>query len=194
MNSIYYYFYSGYKLIFAYNDDQTKEMTYLETENDTATKKGQNKSLLKMILILIITLVMCFISAFEITPENTTKTPKNEQIHMKNAQNEWMLHRELQYNCSLPQSESRFLNSKKILSASLPKSQSSITKSSISPITESSISPITKSSISPITKSSITKTRRINAIKPFNMIKKLVTLPITIIINMYTNFLNLFKR
>jgi len=165
--------YAGYKLIFAYDDNKkAHEMITSGDEyedNDHMTKKTKQKSLLRMILILIITLVMCFFSAFEITPEGTTQTQtqsQNDQTHAQYSnQNDWMQQRE-SIQTYLSQSEPM------LLAKNSPKSLMLIT---------------------PTKKSLQTKSRRNHSMKPFNMIKNIVFLPINIFMNVFSRFLHLFK-
>ena len=179
VKSIYYTLlnYAGYKLVFAYDDNKkANEMITLEDEhedNDHMTKKAKQKSILRMILILIVTLVMCFFSAFEITPEGTqTQTQsQNDQIHVQYSnQNDWVQQRE-SIQTYLSQSEPLSLNSR-TLAKSSPKSLMLIT---------------------PTKKSLQIKTRRNHSMKPFNMIKNIVFLPINIFMNVFSRVLQLFK-
>jgi hypothetical protein len=164
--------YAGYKLIVAY-DKKAHEMITPGDEyedNDHMTKKTKQKSLLRMILILIITLVMCFVSAFEITPEGTTQTQtQNDQTHAQYSnQNDWMQQRE-SIQTYLPQSEPMLLNSRTLVKNS-PKS------------------------LTPTKKKSLQRPRRRNhSMKPFNMIKNIVFLPINIFMNVFSRVLHLFK-
>jgi len=171
--------YAGYKLIVEYdNNKKAHEMISPGDEyedNDHMTKKTKQKSLLRMILILIITLVMCFVSAFEITPEGTTQTQtqsQNDQTHAQYSnQNDWMQQRE-SIQTYLPQSEPMLMNSRTLVKNS-PKSLMLIT-------------PTKKKSLQ-------TPTRRNHSIKPFNMIKNIVFLPINIFMNVFSRVLHLFK-
>lgn len=170
--------YAGYKLIVTYdNNKKAHEMITPGDEyedSDHMTKKTKQKSLLRMILILIITLVMCFVSAFEITPEGTTQTQtqsQNDQTHAQYNQNDWMQQRE-SIQTYLPQSEPMLLNSRTLVKNS-PKSLILIT---------------------PTKKTSLQTPRRQNhSMKPFNMIKNIVFLPIKIFMNAFSRVLHLFK-
>ena len=174
VNSIYYYLfnYSGYKLIFSYEENQATTQDLIDTGSETENgiaKKTNQKSILKMTLVLIVTMIMCFFAAFEISPENSQSQNDQPQMIAYNNQNDFMQKIDNLETFPLPVAEPRLSTTK-----TLPTKKQLL--------------------ISTPTKKSLQRIKRQNhSMKPFNMIKKLLNLPIEIFMNVL-RVLHLFKK
>lgn len=134
-----------------------------EMENGITVKKSQ-KSLIKMILILIVTLIMCFFAAFEIPDNSQAQNDQPQRINYNN--------------------QNGFIQ--QIDSMTYPAAEEPRSLLTAKPLLPKRLLPV--SSIKSDYCHLISKRPR-----PFNMIKKILDLPINIFMNIL-RVLNLFKN